>query len=443
MSARIVVLLTLLSGCSSCGSSAPAHESTGAPAASGPASPNGPAELFAEPPPLAHVAPPNANQAALFTPASNAFAVDLYQRVRGEPGNLFFSPASIEIALAMTTAGARGETAEQMSRVLHIEGDAAAFHDAAARMLTSWNDASGAEYELHVANRLFGERSYRFEAPFLTLVRESYRAPLEPLDFRNGADASAHHINSWVASQTGGHIERLFEPGALTSLTRLVLVNAVYFLGKWASPFGESETHDRTFYVGGTDAHDVPTMHLDHELFYGEDDEVQVLEMPYVGDRLSMTIILPRARDGLGAVEASLDPESLYRRYTYVGRREVDAYVPRFTIRGAGLALAPVLREMGMPLAFDENAADFTGIVRRTASTPGIVLDSVVHEAFVEVNEEGTEAAAATAVVAELAGAEPSEPPPPVEVRADHPFLFLIRDTRTGAILFLGRLEQP
>ncbi len=389
----------------------------------------------------AHFAPPTPDQSSTFATANNAFATDLYQKVRGTSGNLVFSPASIELALAMTWAGARGETADQMKRVLRIDVEPDALHEAAGRILASLN-APRTEYELHVANRLYGERSAQFEQPFLDLLRDRYTAPLDPTNFAGAPDAERTRINAWVESQTANRIRDLLPEQSVTSETRLVIVNAVYFLGKWLHPFGDLTTEDGFFYAPGSRIV-VPTMHQVEEHLYAEVGDVQVLEMPYEGGEIAMTIALPRTRDGLGAVERSLDAATLARWTGALAARDVEVRVPRFRIADASLRLGQLLSEMGMPLAFDRERADFSGIAPPTTPEMRISISEVFHKAFVEVDEHGTEAAAATAVVAVGGGPPPSNPPPPVQFRADHPFLFLIRDVRSGTVLFLGRMEHP
>ena len=389
--------------------------------------------------------PPNAEQAQLFAQSTNAFGLDLWARLREQPGNQIVSPASIAVALDMTFAGARSETAAEMARVLHAPSDTAALHTAAGNVLSTWNDPSRDAYTLAVANRLFGERTYRFEEPFLQITRDTYRAPLEPVDFAGAPDPSRVHINQWVAAQTRDRIQDLIPPRAIDDQTRLVLVNAVYFLARWAAEFERAMTHPQPFFANGADAGaQVPTMHRTGSMRYGEAEGVQVLELPYLRNELAMTIVLPRARNGLSALETGLDAARLQSWVASLadGHR-VAVSLPKFRIAPASsLELAPVLRAMGMPLAFTRGRADFTGIANPPSPDDRLYITHVFHKAFVEVDERGTEAAAATAVVmARAGGAAPSAPP--VAFTADHPFLFLIRDLRSGAILFMGRLVDP
>jgi len=377
--------------------------------------------------------------------ASNQFAADLWGRLRTQRGNLAVSPASAWMALSMTHGGARAGTADEMSRVLHLPGDAAATRSLAGRLLANWNDPSRTTYTLRVVNRLFGEQTYRFEEPFVASTRDAFRAPFEPVDFRGAAEAARTHINGWVAQQTENRIRDLLPAGSITGLTRLVLTNAVYFLAKWAAPFERESTNDRPFTLADGATANVPTMHQVSYFKYAQPAGagVQLLEMPYRGNELAMAFVLPTDRAGLPALEARLDAATLEGWLGGMTATRVIVALPKFTIDPPEpLALATTLSAMGMPTAFDRVAADFTGIANPPTPDQRLYISHVFHKAFVKVDEEGTEAAAATAVVmAEAGAAPPSEPPP--EFRADHPFLFFLRDLRSGAILFAGRVEDP
>ncbi len=401
--------------------------------------PNGP---ISEPTRPEGVAAPTLEQRRQLAAASNALAIDLYARARGASGNLAFSPASIELALGMTWAGARGATAEEMARVLHVEASPDAYHAAAARILAAWNDPARDSYELDVVNRLFGDRSYSFEPAFLELTRASYGAPLEPVDFRGAPENERQRINAWVLDRTRGRIDELLPRGSIDGSTRLVLVNAVYFLGSWEHAFDESATRDELFYPSTGDRRAVRMMSQTREHRYAELPDAQVLELPYRGGELAMTIVLPRARDGLRALEASLNLADVARWVDALSTRRVEAHLPRFEIRDARLPLTDMLPAMGMPLAFDAARADFSGMARSASPIGDLYIGGVFHECFVKVDEQGTEAAASTGVVMQLRGMPRPAPPVPVFL-ADHPFLFFIRDVQSGAILFIGRVERP
>jgi serpin B len=380
--------------------------------------------------------PPPGGSEGSFARSANQLGLDMWGRLDGT-GNQVFSPASIAVALDMTYAGARGETAAQMARVLHIDDGAnEALHASAGEALAGWNDPSREAYTLAVANRLFGEQTYTFGQPFLDLTASTYRAPLEPVDFRGDPEAARGRINTWVAEQTRDRIAELVPIGALTPSTRLVLTNAVYFYADWAEKFDRDATRDAPFFASGTRSVDVPTMHHIGQFRYAEVDGAQVLEMPYAGGEIAMSIVLPRDRAGLPALEARMTEATMADWIGALSERAVAIALPKFRIEPAGsIALASVLGELGMPRAFSPDQADFGGMA------DGLYISEVFHQAFVAVDEDGTEAAAATAVVMEDE-AETTEPES-VAFTADHPFLFFIRDLRSGVILFMGRLDDP
>ena len=368
--------------------------------------------------------------------ATRRFGVELWARLRTRPGNLAVSPGSAWIALAMAHAGARGQTEAEMRRVLQMPADTSAAQAAAGALLTTWNDASRTAYTLRVADRLFGQSNAGFERPFLALTRNTFRAPLERIDFAMDPDAARAHINDWVARQTHDRIRNLLPAGSIDGSCRLVLTNAVYLLARWLRPFKPEKTRDEAFHGPGGATATVPTRHQAELLRRAELGDVQVLEMPYEGGDLAMSFVLPRAQDGLAAVEARLDDATLA---SWLGAGEttvVGVSLPKFTIDPAEPArLSDELKAMGMPTAFDRGAADFTAMAAER-----LYISQVFHKAFVKVDERGTEAAAATSVdMVPMAVV----PPPPSEFRADHPFLFFLRDLPSGVILFAGRVERP
>jgi serpin B len=377
-----------------------------------------------------------------FAAAANAFGLELYAHLRaGQQGNLVLSPASIEIALAMTRAGARGLTAAELDRVLRLE-DAASAHAAAASLLRAWNDPARTGCELRVVNRLFGERSYTFEPPFLALAAGDYDAPLASLDFRGDADGSRRLINGWIATQTNDRIQDLLPPRSVQPDTRLVLANAVYFLGRWAHRFEPRATRPEPFWAEGGREVRAHLMRQTEHFRYAALSGLKVLEMPYAGDELAMTVILPDARDGLAELERRLSVAELDRWLGALSDTRVAVTLPRFRIAPAeSVQLARLLGAMGMPTAFTAQA-DFSAMASPPDPDDHLFLGDAYHKAFVEVDEAGTEAAAATAVMMAPSG-PPRPAPAPPEFRADHPFLFLIRDLRSGTILFLGRLADP
>jgi len=390
-------------------------------------------------PPPASVAPaPSISGPPRAADSVNAFAFDLYGHVRGEGGNLFFSPYSISSALAMTWAGARGQTAAEMAKTLALPQGAATqperVHAAFAALMKSLNDPKAA-YELTVANALWGQKGYAFQASFLDLLDAHYGAGLREVDFARDAEGARQTINRWVEKETRDKIKDLIPAGALPPLTRLVLTNAIYFKGTWRYPFGKDDTKDEPFFAPGGTVQ-VPMMRDTKHFQYTDAKTHHVLELPYKGGDLAMVLLVPKAKDGLPAVEKALAAEALAAWIGNLKHERVRVRLPRFKLTWRCM-MAKVLSKMGMPRAFDPEQAEFQGI---NGGREPLWIGEVIHKAFVDVNEEGTEAAAATAVVM-LGSAAPAKGP--IEVRCDRPFVFLIRDTRSGAILFLGRVVNP
>ena len=367
---------------------------------------------------------------------NGAFALDLYSRLSSRSGNLFFSPFSISTALAMTYGGAQSATAEEMAAALRFPFGQERLHPAFANLLRQVKSKSRG-VELSLANGLWAERGYAFRESFKDLIKTHYGAELSELDFSTAASEACRIINEWVERQTAGKIRDLIGPRALGPLTRLVLANAIYFKGDWASPFQKERTKDAPFTVTPKQKVTVPMMCRLAEYSYLETDSFQALSFAYEGRHLAMVILLPRKVDGLPELEKSLTPGKLRLWLGGLRPRVVTAYLPRFRATSA-FTLNEVLAEMGMRLAFEGSAADFSGMT----SCERLFLSLVLHKAYVDVDEKGTEAAAATVMVEAGAAFRPLEVPIPV-FRADHPFLFLIMDHRSGSILFLGRVTNP
>ncbi len=368
--------------------------------------------------------------------AGNRFALDLYARLRDAEGNLFLSPFSVSTALSMTYAGAETQTETEMADVLHVRGDENEWHAAYGAYVGSLNrGASLGGYELSTANRLWGQAGYTFLDPFLDVTRDHYGAELGRLDFVHDPEGSRLTINGWVAEQTRDKILDLLGPGTVTELTRLVLTNAIYFKSTWLWEFDPAVTQDYQFWTGPNERVMVPLMQGEAEFGYAEMEYLQVLAMPYASRDVSMVVLLPRAYDGLDQLEVQLTYENLGSWLASLAKADVIVGFPRFAVRWKA-GLNDTLSAMGMPSAF-RSSADFSGMT----GTRELFVGFVVHEAFGDVNEEGTEAAAATAVGMELTG-DPGTPGPPSFV-ADHPFVFLIYDHVTGGILFMGRVVNP
>jgi serpin B len=364
----------------------------------------------------------------------------MYAHLAQAPGNLFFSPYSISSALAMTYAGVRGETATQMAQALHFSVPNDTVHAAYAKLSSDLNagghDGERVFYQLAVANALWGERDLGYSPDFLSLLRQDYDADLHQADFIGAPDRATSEINQWVKQNTQGKIPQLFTPGSLGADSRLVLVNAIYFKANWENPFDPAETEQRHFDLDELKSVIVSFMHQDAHFAGMENDDLQAVELPYVVGKLSMVILLPRAVGGLAALEANLNKQNVDNWLSILQYREVDVVLPKFTM-DIGFGLADILRSMGIVDAFG-SSADFSGITKDER----LYLTRAIHKAYVEVDEEGTEAAAATGIVGTGFGGRPPEPPPMI-FRADHPFLFLIQDRKSGTILFMGRVTNP
>ena len=367
----------------------------------------------------------------------NQFALDLYDRLRSEEGNLFFSPSSISTALAMTYAGAAGETETEMAKTLHFQMPKDRLHEGMKTLQSFWTTTDKESgIRLNLANRLWGQESYEFLPAFLQITRGKYGAELARLDFAQ-PDHASQTINEWVEEQTDNKITDLISPDALSPVTRLVLTNAVYFHGNWAEPFEKGLTNEEDFHLTATDKIKVPMMHNWDEARYVAIDQLQILELPYGDGSLSMVVLLPKEIDGLADLEAKLTFQNLQRWTASVKHEdEVQVFLPKFKTT-AQFMLSGTLQAMGMKSAFDPNTANFSGMTDGEA----FFISAVIHKAFVDVNEEGTEAAAATGIA--MAGAAFVEPKEPLLFRADHPFVFMIRDNRNGTIMFLGRITNP
>ncbi|OYT70488.1 MAG: hypothetical protein CFK52_10890 [Chloracidobacterium sp. CP2_5A] len=366
----------------------------------------------------------------------NRFAFALHQRLaRQTDDNLFFSPYSLVSALAMTALGARGATLAEMSRALQFPaGVPHAAFAAQDRLL----NAPSAPYRLAVANALWGQRGLGFEPDFLTATKASYGAGLEEVDFRGNPEGSRSRINDWVSSKTNGRIPDLLPPGFITPMTRLVLSNAIYFKGDWAAAFDRDGTNENDqFRLPGGATTTVAMMNRTGRYSHIDGGTFQALVLPYRGNDLSMVVLLPNAVDGLPALEQSLTSEKLQGWLNKAIAREVQVGFPRFKLALRLDSLSNDLQALGMRLAFTESA-DFSAMTKQTQ----LCIDAIAHKAFVEVNEEGTEAAAATGVGMRTTSIA-VEPSRPVVFRADRPFLFIIRDNRSGAALFMGRVMNP
>ncbi len=370
---------------------------------------------------------------------SNDLAFDLWQKMSAKtPGNATFSPASISLALAMTHAGARGQTASQMEKTLHF-GDP-------ANVASSWGALSKGltstkrPLRLRIANRLFGEKTYTFDQGFLGKMTTSFGpGAIELVDFKKSPEPVRNEINAWVEKATEQRIKDLLPPPAVNESTRLVLVNAIYFLADWETEFEKTSTYDADFSTSAATKKKVATMHTSGRQFrIAQGEGARLLELPYKGKSASMVFVLPDKVDGLAALEKSMSAEKLSKWISELKApsEKVLIALPRFELAPPAIALAEHLASLGMTDAFDAGKADFSGM----SAEKGLAIGTVVHKAFVKVDEKGTEAAAATAVAMAGAGADMSKP---IEFLLDHPFLFLIVDRSSDLILFMGRVTDP
>jgi serpin B len=376
----------------------------------------------------------------LLIEGNSAFAFDLYQALKGQEGNLFFSPHSISLALAMTYAGARNETAQQMADTLHFLLEQEKLHPTfewlAGELASRGEESAGKDgegFRLNIVNAMWGQQDYEFLSEFLNLLAENYGAGLRTLDFIAEPEESRATINDWVSNETEGRIEDLIPAGMIDTLTRLVLTNAIYFNAAWENPFDEDRTADGPFRPVDGGQVTVPMMKQTNSLGYAKGNGYQAIELPYDGRELSMVILLP-ASGNFPAFEEGLTSGQVGGTIRHLEYVKVSLTMPQFEF-DSEFSLEDTLSAMGMKDAFSPVYADFSGMT----DDRELYISHVVHKAFVSVNEAGTEAGAATAVV--IPAGDGFEPP--VEVTIDRPFIFLIRDIATGAILFVGRVLNP
>lgn len=371
---------------------------------------------------------------AMLVRGNNDFALTLYQQMAANDGNLFFSPYSISNALAMTYAGACGNTAEEMKATLRFNLAPNRLPLAFNKLITQLDgDGKPRPFQLTVANRLWGQKDYGFLPEFTNVGKKFYHAALEEVDFVRSAEMARKTINAWVERQTKDKIKNLIPPGLLDDQTRLILTNAIYFKAPWLNPFNSVATKQAPFHLANGKAIDTPMMHAHQRLRFASDESFNMLELPYEGHGQAMIVLLPKKKDGLGELEKQINAEALAKWLRKLTPHQVDVKLPKFKVT-ANSNLIAILKQMGMNDAFTFGKADFSGM----ATHEKLYITAVLHKAFVDVNEAGTEAAASTAVVIGTTSL-----PPPATFHADHPFIYLIRDNASGSILFAGRLADP
>lgn len=388
------------------------------------------------------VAPPDLETLAA---GNTAFAFDLYHQIGGTADNLFYSPYSISLALAMTYAGARGNTETQMADVMHYTLPQESLHPAFNALdldLTTRNtgeedsdpEMEGDRFTLNIANALWGQQGFPFEEDFLNTISENYGAGLRLVDYINDPESARLLINDWVAEQTEDRIKDIVPEGAITPLTRLVLANAIYFNASWLHAFSEDSTQDAPFYLLDGDTVDVQMMLLQESFVYGEGENYQAVSLPYYGGSTAMIVLLP-SEGQFEAFESSLSGESFTAILNAMSGADVRLALPQFEYEQS-TNLNDALIGLGMTDAFDDQTADFSGM-----SSEKLFISDVLHKAFVKVDESGTEAAAATVVVMRAESAR--MPDTVIEMTVDRPFIFAIYDYQTGTVLFVGRVLNP
>lgn len=390
--------------------------------------------------------------------AVNAFGLDLHRQMPKE-GNVCLSPHSIQSALGMTYLGASGATQEEMARVLHLPEDKEELGESFAALNEALEEArensakeveqmkkfggSGEALKLHVANRLFGQKGYGFRETFLSSVKGHFGAPMELMNFIRDHAGATREINGWVEKQTQKRIRDLIPENGLNKETRLVLVNALYFKAAWADDFNVQATAPKPFHVNGAKTTaDVPTMRKQEHMRYLNGSGFQAVTLPYAGNDLHFLLIVPDDINGVSNLEKKLTPETLLA-CAKADTREVILHLPKFKITPPTVPLGEVLQKMGMTTAFDkpQGSADFDAMAPEKPDDY-LAISEVFHKTFIELNEKGTEAAAATVVVMTDAGAAaPTQKP--IELKADRPFLFAIQHVESGACLFFGRVNDP
>lgn len=403
-------------------------------------------------------APPDVESTRVAVQAVNAFGLDLFRQVAKPDANALISPYSIQSAMAMAYAGADGKTREEMARVLHYPGNDRRLHGSFANLRTAlvrlveqsevaaasakrWNpNAKCDPITLSIANCLFGQSGFGFNPTYLKLLQQDYAAPLQQVDFTRASTVASRQINEWVSERTKQRIREVTSPGAVNEFTRLVLVNAIYLKAAWEEPFENSATKPDSFFVNGRTRTGVPFMRRRDEMAYAQGRGYSVLGLNYSGGQLGFLIFLPERPEGLAAVEKNLLPAALTENLKWE-ERDVTLWLPKFKLNPPLLSLAAVLQSLGIKSAFNNppGSANFRYIAA-TASDDGLFLSGVFHKTFLNLDEQGTEAAAAS-MMAVAAGVH--EPKKPVDFKVDHPFLFAIQHHASGACLFLGHVTDP
>lgn len=384
--------------------------------------------------------PPPPIEKTPFTMANNAFAANIWNELRKDPGNLVISPASVTAAFVMALVGARGETAEEMKKALHVTGSVDEMANSAGEFVKRWKESHGPTI-LRSTNGAFAQKNYLFEKPFIDAATNTFDAPLQIVDFAKDPEGARQTVNRWIEVTTEHRIRAAIPMNGFSQWTRLVLLNTLYFKADWEGSFDDHATSRDVFHVSSTEKKTVSTMHTQASFRYAEQPGVQVLELPYKGDNEAMVFLLPTSMDGLGAFEQNLTPEKLDQLLDATKNKvQVSVSLPKFELDSpVPLSLRKSLQSQGMRLAFDRSSADFSGIGKPKDPAENLYLDDIMQKVYLRVDERGTEAAVSTTTAFRAYGGLPKI----YEFRADHPFLFILRDKITGLILFMGRINDP
>ena len=370
---------------------------------------------------------------------NNRFAFKLFHQLQGGTtgNNQFYSPLSISTAMAMVYAGARNETALQMGQTMNFQPNDE-FHSEFKHLLGQLNEGADGKIKLNIANGLWAQKDFMFLGAYFDMVKSNYNPELKNVDFKDDIEreATRKDINAWVEKNTNDKIKGILSQGDLTSMTRLVLVNAIYFYADWSMPFKKESTKPKEFSLMGGTKSMVPFMNKQGRYNYYEDTKIQAIEIPYTDNKASMVIFLPNATTGIAGFGKSFDYDYYQDIIESLQFTDVQLSMPKFRM-DFKLELADTLSKMGMPIAFAPDGADFSGMT----GNRDLCISKVIHQAYVDVDEKGTEAAAATAV-AMICTMAP-QPSKPKIFNADHPFVFLIKDNTTGSILFMGKILKP
>lgn len=371
---------------------------------------------------------------------NNEFALEIFKMVNEKDKNIFLSPFSISTALGMVYAGARNETAKEMAGVLHFNDDIEKSNNLFKSIIDNTNKKNTKDLTINVANRLFGSKEYKFDTSYLKTCEQKFYAPLDQLNFKGDLENSRKKINTWVEEKTNDKIKELLKKGVLTPETKLVLVNAIYFYGDWLSQFDSSNTNKREFYTSETSTIKHEFMYQEHGYQYMENDKFQAIRLPYKGNQFYMEIYLPKSKTGVSDFEKEFNFENYSKWENLFTFEKVQLSLPKFKLT-CDFDLSDILKKMGLVNSFSDEA-DFLNMSLN--KDEALKIDKVIHKAFIDVSEKGTEAAAATAVVMIATTSAAYQPIKQVKIfNADHPFIFLIKDNKEGSILFMGKINQP